>query len=228
MTEILFDYPKSSAFGRVLPKSKIYEHSSARSTVKECFVREVEQIVWQYKLAPETINLPRTRFVPELQIFSIALKKGELSEVVLNCIDQSIPFPILFELRYEEKTKVIAAYKRPSETDSSKWLVSEYFESIWLSSSTPRTPLPLVLNLEMLYAYLLDALLPYTARSGEGLQARVERMELIRSKEWELEECEARLRGEKQFNRKVSINAELRCLKEQVEDLTRSAAIAIT
>ena len=57
-------YPKQAAFGRVLPKNKIYEHSGASSAVREMFVRQVEQIVWQYKLAPETINLASKPGVP--------------------------------------------------------------------------------------------------------------------------------------------------------------------
>ena len=53
----LFAYPKQAEFGRVLPKNKIYEHSGANTRLKELFVEQVEQIVWRYKLAPETINL---------------------------------------------------------------------------------------------------------------------------------------------------------------------------
>ena len=53
----LFAYPKQAEFGRVLPKNKIYEHSGANTRLKDLFVEQVEQIVWRYKLAPETINL---------------------------------------------------------------------------------------------------------------------------------------------------------------------------
>ena len=221
MTAVLFDYPKSAAFGRVLPKSKIYEHASPSSGVRGLFVRQVEQIVWQYKLAPETVNLKKSRAVPEIQVFRIALKTGELKYDVLHCIDQAIPFPILFELRYEGKTQAIAAFKRPSDADRAKWVVSDYFESAWLPSEAPRTPLPVVLDLEVLYAHMLTPLMPFPARPGEGLQAFVGRMELIRSKQRELEKCEARLRKEKQFNRKVTINAELRAFKQEIKTLAR-------
>ena len=79
--------------------------------------------------------------------------------------------------------------------------------------------MPIVLDLEVLYAHLLAPLMPFQARSGEGLQAFVARMELIRSKQRVLDPCEARLRKEKQFNRKVAINAELRDLKQELEGL---------
>ena len=39
MTAVLFDYPKNAAFGRVLPKNKIYEHGSVSSAVRQLFVR---------------------------------------------------------------------------------------------------------------------------------------------------------------------------------------------
>jgi hypothetical protein len=220
----LFSFPESAAFEKVLPKNKIYEHGSPSAAVKQLFVRQVEQITWQFKLAPETVNLKGTPSVPEIQIFSITLKTGELKYDVLQCIDRAIPFPILFELNYEGQIKAIAAYKRPSEADSSKWVVGDYFETAWLPSDTPRTPLPLVLDLEGLYAHLLNPLLPFPARPAEDLQARVERMELIRSRQRELEKCEARLRREKQFNRKVTINAELRTVKQELENLTRPLA----
>ena len=220
MTPGLFEYPKSAALGRVLPKSKIFEHGSPTSSVKELFVRQVDQIVWQFKLAPETINLPSSRSVPEIQVFSVTLKEGEIKGEVLRFMDQSIPYPILFELCYKDKIKAIASYKRPSEADNTRWVVSDYFETSWLPKETPRTPLPIVLNLESLYASLLTSLMPFPIRSGEGFHDFVARMELFRSRQKEMEKCESLLRKEKQFNRKVQINSELRELKREIETLT--------
>ena len=34
----LIAYPKQAAFGRVLPKNKIYEHSGANTRLKDLFV----------------------------------------------------------------------------------------------------------------------------------------------------------------------------------------------
>ena len=221
MTAVLFDYPKKAAFGRVLPKNKIYEHGSVSSAVRQLFVRQVEQIVWQHKLAPETVNLKASKAVPEIQIFSITLKGDELKPEVLRCIDLAIPFPIIFELRFDGKVKPVAAFKRPSEAEASKWVISEYFDGDWAPGDTPRKPLPMVFDLETLYGHLLVPLMPYPARPGEDLQTRVDRMERICLKQRELDRCEVRLRKEKQFNRKVAINAELRDLKQELENLTR-------
>ena len=145
------NYPKQAVFGRTLPKNKIYEHSGANTRLKDLFVEQVEQIVWQYKLAPETINLPARPGVPELQIFSIQLKTLELNMDVLRCIDGAVQFPVIFELSFDERTKVIAAYKRPNESDASRWVLSDYFATAWLSSDYERATMPLALDLGSSY-----------------------------------------------------------------------------
>ena len=172
MTATLFEYPSSAAFGRVLPKSKIYEHSGPGTKLKQLFVRQVEQIVWQYKLAPETINLRGMPFVREIQIFSVALKDEDLKQEILQCIDRAIPFPIFFELRYQTRIRGVAAYKRPSEADGTKWIISDYFETSWMPSDAPRKPLPLVLDLESLYGRLLRTVNALSAQGRRGTEGQ--------------------------------------------------------
>ena len=217
----LINYPKQATFGRVLPKNKVYEHSGANTRLKDLFVEQVEQIVWQYKLAPETINLPAKPGVPEVQVFRIVLKTGELSVEVLKCIDGAVQFPIVFETEYDGKIKVIAAHKRPSEADSSKWVVSDYFSTAWIPANSDRDQMPVVLDLAGLYEALLQRLIPLAPRAQESFVALVERLEGVRAKQREIEKVRARLAKEKQFNRKVEINATLRQLNNELEELSR-------
>ena len=217
----LFAYPKQAEFGRTLPKNKIYEHSGANTRLKDLFVEQVEQIVWQYKLAPETINLPARPDVPEIQIFNIQLKTPELHRDVLRCIDGAIPFPIVFELTFEGRMQVVAAYKRPNEVDASRWVLSDYFASPWQLMDSERTEMPVVLHLGSLYEQLLHRLIPLQGRSQESLVDLVARVEKTQAKQRELDRIAALLKKEKQFNRKVEINAQLRAVKNDIELLKR-------
>lgn len=214
------NYPKQAAFGRTLPKNKIYEHSGANTRLKNLFVEQVEQIVWQYKLAPETINLPAKPGVPELQIFSIQLKTSELNLDVLRCIDGAVQFPIIFELSFDGRTQVIATYKRPNESDPGRWVLSDYFATAWLPSDIERAAMPLALDLGGLYEQAFHRLIPTPARPKENLADLVARVELVAAKQREVEKVASRLTKEKQFNRKVEINAHLRKLKNELEELT--------
>lgn len=217
----LIAYPRQAAFGRVLPKNKIYEHAGANTRLKDLFVKQVEQIVWEFKLAPETIHLPERPGVPEIQIFSLQLRTPELHHDVLRSIDGAIPFPIVFELAFGGKTQVLAAYKRPNESDASRWVLSDYFATDWLPVACQRSVLPVALHMGGLYEQLLHRLIPLPARPQETLAALVARVEQVQAKQRELDKTTARLEKEKQFNRKVEINAAVRQLKSELESLSR-------
>lgn len=182
-------------------------------------MEEVDQIVWKFKLAPETINLPARPAVPEIQVFGVTIRTEELSESILRTIDKAIPFPIFYELSHGSKIKSTAAFKRPSDADATKWVVDAYFETEWMPADSPREALPVALDLIGLYEQLLRRHIELPARSGESLKAQVERISTIRGKQAACRKLEARLSQEKQFNRKVDLNRELRDLKETLNRL---------
>lgn len=214
-------YPAQAAFGRTLPKSKLYAHGHASTRLKNLFVQQVEQIVWQYKLAPETINLPARPGVPEIEVFGIQLKTRELSYDVLRAIDQAVQFPLIFELTHAGHTQVVACHKRPNEGDASRWVLSDYFTTGWMPASAERAPMPLVLHLGGLYEQLLRTLIPLPARPHESMAALVDRFSQLQALQREVNKTAARLEKERQFNRKVEINARLRQLKSDHAALSR-------
>lgn len=156
----LFDYPERARFGRVVPKNRFMVAGKATRRLREMLTDQVAQIVWQYKLAPETINLSATSDVVEVQVFQIMLKGSGLDQEVLRVIDHAIPFPLIFELVQGDYVKQVAAYKRPAqnskgEVDRSRWIIGNHFESAWLPHDTPRQPLPVALDMAGLYEKLL-------------------------------------------------------------------------
>lgn len=112
----LYNWPRAAGFGRVVPKNKIYEHAEANTSLKDLFVREVDQIVWSHKLAPETVNLAATKQVVEIQVFRITARTATLDRDILRAIDKAIPFPLIFEVVHGGRVRLAAAYKRPSES----------------------------------------------------------------------------------------------------------------
>ncbi len=216
----LFSFPAQARVARVVPKSKIYEHGPVTSALRDKFVSQVEQITWAYKLAPETINLSARGGVAEIQIFDITQKTFEVDEDVLRAIDRAIPLPIIFQLHHEQRTRMVAAFKRPSEADASKWVIDGYFAGSWLPADSPRQALPVALDLQGLYEQLLRSLLPSPARPGESLPEQLQRLNRLRSLHSEHAKLGTRLHKEKQFNRKVALNAQLREIQNEIADLS--------
>ncbi len=236
----LYDWPRAAAFGRVVPKNRIYDHAGANAALKDLFVREVDQIQWSHKLAPETVNLSATKQVAEIQVFRITARTVTLDRDVLRAIDKAIPFPLIFEVAYGGRVRLAAAYKRPSEADSARWVVGDYFQGDWQPEDAPRTPLPVALNMGALYERLLEPLVagqtarlvpgmgeapqtPFTPAEAErpvSLEERIAQAEAIKAQTREVDRIKARLAREKQFNKRVAINAELRAAKQELQRLT--------
>jgi hypothetical protein len=99
-------------------------------------------------------------------------------------------------------------------------VVELYFASEWLPSDTNRQPLPIVLDMGSLYEQFLRSLVSISQRPDEDLRGLVGRAASIRSKESEQRKLNVRLLAEKQFNRKVELNAQLRKINEEIASLS--------
>ena len=127
-----------------------------------------------------------------------------------------------------------------STPDSARWVVGEHFLGDWLPEDIPRAPLPVALNMGALYERLLTPLVegqtarlvagmgeapqtPFTPAEPDrpvSLDERIAQAEAIKAQTREVERIKARLGREKQFNKRVAINAELRAAKQELERLT--------
>jgi hypothetical protein len=221
MSYAFYQYPEKALVNRTIPKTKFYEKASITKTVKDAFIKQIQNIVWAYKLSPETINISSTKDLLEIQIFNIALKTMDLDERVLLAIDKAIPHPIIFQLIYEDRIQVKLAYKRINDADSSKWIIDQYFSSPLLDSnevSASKISLPIALNLTNLYEQILKELLPLKAKTYENIRDQTERYNLIEQKKKEIEQLEKKIRNEKQFKRKVEFNSKLKELIKQLNE----------
>jgi hypothetical protein len=217
----LYRWPEAARFGRVVPKSKFYEHATVPTAVREKFVSEVQRITWAYKLAENTVNLSGTSAVPEIQVFQIDAKGSDISESVLAAIDKAVKTPIIFEVNRGERvarhTRMIAAHKAPS-IGAAK--LGSYHSTEWFQHDAERQPLPTAIDLLALYARLIESLTSLTARPGEDATEIAARLESIRKLEREVAALERKLRAEPQLNRKVEIRRTLKTKQAALAALT--------
>jgi len=176
---------------------------------------------WAYKLSPETINTPATDEVPEIEVIQVEASGSELDHAVLTAIDQAIPNPTIHEIYVAGQVRQSAAYKRTSESDRNAWVTSHYVTSAWQSTDTDRSPLPVSLNLGILYANLLRAMIDVPAREGESLREHVERHGQILIHRREAARITQRINTEKQFNRRVELNSHVRSINQRIHQLSQ-------
>ena len=212
--------PKSTEFNRRIPKQKFYENLSVTPVLKRVFIDQIKVIYWRNKIAATTMNLAAGETVTEVEIFEVRLDDPKLDVSVLRQIDKEIPYHIIFLLEYDGKYQAWTAYKEEAASGNSAFKVGTYYHTDWL----PESELPLKidgLNIDKVYENFVrqiagDALQTDT---GETLKESVERDERRQQLEKQITALQAKVRKEKQLNKQVQLNTELKKLRKELEAL---------
>ena len=210
--------PQSTKFNKRIPKQKFYEHITVSPALKKSFVDQIRMIYWRNKVAATTVNLAPGTIVDEVEVFEIKLNSASLDEAVLRQIDREISYHIIFLLEYEGKLQAWTAYKEKTPTANAAFKVGKYYHTEWMTEA--ELPIRIDgLNLDAVYENFVrqiagDAL---KADSGESLKASVERDEKKKQLEKQIVALENKMRREKQLNRQMEMNAELKNLKKEIE-----------
>ena len=82
----MLELPKSTEYGKRIPKQKFYEHMAISPQLKRIFVEQVKAIQWRHKLATSTFNVGVGQEVTEIEVFEITLTRPQLDEALLRHI----------------------------------------------------------------------------------------------------------------------------------------------
>lgn len=125
----MITFPEHAKVGRIVAKERFY--SGIDTATKNLFQNEIARIVWEYKLAPNTINLPAKKWPEEIEVFRVSIKNSEVPEKVLKAIDSAIPYPILFLIEKGTIEKAIICHKSQNQKDQNSAKVDTYFDTGW-------------------------------------------------------------------------------------------------
>lgn len=212
--------PKTTEFNKRIPKQKFYENMDVTPSLKRCFVEQIKLIYWRNKLATTTMNIAAGETVTEIEVFEIRLQEGQLEESVLRQIDREIPYHILFLLTYEGKEQTWIGYKEAAASGSNSFKVSRYYHTEWMPENSLQFSID-GLNLDAVYAGLVRQIAgdSLSSTQGETLQESVARDEAKQELLKKIASLEMKIRKEKQLNRKVELNTELKKLRKKMENL---------
>ena len=217
---MIYQYPARTLVDKIIPKSKFYSEGGANTRVERLFIEQIESIYWANKLSSATMNIESQEDLREVQIFSVHARVEMLDIEIFRYIDKLIPSPIIFEVYFQDKVKVIAAYKRLNQADNSKVVIGDYFQTEWLPIE--RQDLPLFLRLSELYEFLISQLLP-NQTNGSSSADKMRLNQEIALLETRIKQLEQQLKREKQFNRKAELNINLLKLQDEYTQLTSSS-----
>lgn len=218
-----------------MPKQKFYGNLAVSAALKRSFIDEIKTVWWRNKLAADTLNLARGATVTEIEVFEIELANGELNEDILRQMDRLIPYHLLFVLTSADRAQAWIGYKEASAAGENAFKVSRYYHTDWIPREALRFTLS-GLTLDKVYENLvrnIHAASQPAPIGRDGLRAVGEaeaawRDDLSISEnivrdtararlEKQIAVLEAKMRREKQLNRKMELNAELKRLRKELE-----------
>ena len=213
--------PKSTEFNKRVPKQKFYDNLTVTPALKKVFIEQIKTIYWRNKIAASTTNLAPGTVVTELEVFEVKLNSQILDDSFLCQIDKEIPYHILFVLTCDVKTQAWIGYKEATASGSNAFKVGRYYHTDWM----PEDELHLSidgLNMDAVYESLVRQIAGDTLQtdSGESLKESVERDEKKKQLEKQISALESKMRKEKQLNRRMEMNAELKKLRIELRQMT--------
>lgn len=213
--------PKTTEFNRRIPKKKFYENMDISPALKKVFVEQVKNIYWRNKIAVPTTNLAAGKEVTEIEVFEVYLNSPVLDDGLLRQIDREIPYHILFLLEYQEKYQAWIGYKEAMLSGNKAFKVNSYYHTDWLSEE--ELPLKITgLSLDEVYENFVRQIAGNNLKVqtfGESLKNTIERNEKKQVVQKQIALLQAKIRKEKQLNKQMQMNHELKKLRKELESL---------
>ena len=198
--------PRSTEVNRRVAKEKLYANGSMSASIRDMIKNQIESIIWQNKLADGTIGVAAGEEVKEIQVFEVSLRQKALDRRILAAISKAIPYKILFVASFGGEAQ---AWMEASGT----FYATEWFP---LDGFTLKLK---GLNLDAVYKSLARQIAGGRLGAEGDLAAAVDRDQRRQRLERDVALLEKKVLREIQFNRQVELNAELKRMKQELEEL---------
>ena len=198
--------PRSTEVNRRVAKEKLYQNAALVPQTREMIKDQIESVFWRNKLADSTMAISAGETVAEIQIFEIQLRQRELDKRVLPAIAKAIPYKILFILVFGDEAQVwIEVFGTFYNTD---WQSLDGFTLKFEG-----------LNLDAVYENLARQISGGRLGTDGDIEDAVDRDKQRQRLERDIAALEKKLLREKQFNKQVELNGELKRMRKELEEL---------
>ena len=198
--------PRSTEVNRRVAKEKLYQNATLAPQTREMIKDQIDSVFWRNKLADSTMAISAGETVAEIQIFEIQLRQRELDKRVLPAIAKAIPYKILFILVFGDEAQL--------------WI--EVSGTFYNTDWQPLGGFALKfegLNLDAVYENLARQISGGRLGTDGDIEEAVDRDKKRQKLERDIAALEKKLLREKQFNKQVELNGELKRLRKELEEL---------
>ena len=198
--------PRSTQVNRRVAKEKLYQNAALTPQTREMIKDQIESVFWRNKLADSTMAISSGEAVAEIQMFEIQLRQRELDKRVLPAIAKAIPYKILFILVFDDEAQ---AWIEASGT---------FYNTDWQSLDGFTLKFE-GLNLDAVYESLARQISGGRLGTDGDIEEAVDRDKQRQRLQRYIAALEKKLLREKQFNKQVEFNGELKRMRAELEEL---------
>ena len=202
----MYGLPQTTEIRKQLPKKAIYARFDLKPSQRESFDVDIARIDIVSVVSTSTVPaLNVGTDVKEFYLLAVQLKRKEYDNKNIALLTKLIPQRMVFALRFEEQTQ-FAIYH------------TKLISSAW--QDTEEATLPLSgLNLDTVWENIVTHIGEIEVTEGNTLAEQI-KVEDVRTRlKSQIASLTHKLNMEKQFNRQMEINAEIKSLKKQLLNL---------
>ena len=210
-----FNLPKHTVVNKSIPKNAFDKYTNTKQ--KKLFVDAVDKIKWLNKISKETVNLTG-KDIEEIQIFEIQLRKKDRIETLLDLIDSSIPYHIIFILVSGNEFMISLSEKHSHPTNEDQSVIDWTFRSDWLTKDNNKYRLNLKESIDFVFS---DICFQVSGKKFTILVDLINHEQEVNEIEIEINKIRGAIKRAKQFNRKVELNLKLKTKEGELGDLEK-------
>lgn len=212
----LFNLPYNTVVQRFVAKSLF--DSVTNTKQKAMFINDVAKMIWCNTLSSETTNLPHKE-IEEIQIFSIELKEQKVIKSILEIIDKTIPYHIIFIVTCRDEVYLSASAKHPSPLSSTKFVIDWVYTSPWFKKNENIYCINLKKDIDTVFFDFCQQLSPTLNGSIKNIADLTAYNSRLTSVTREIEQLKKKMLNCYQFNKRVEFNLRLKELEEELKAL---------
>jgi len=211
-----FNLPARTKVGRVVPKNAFDEYTNTKQ--KKLFTDCILRITWTHKLSADTVNLD-AKDIQEIQVFKVELKQKSDILKILEIINKSIPYHIVFWVEHNQEAYISTASKHPHPTNEDIAVIDWTFTSDWFKIEKNKYVFTLKGSLDAVYKDLCVQLAGKPHLSEHSLNSILKNQQQAHIIKNEIAKLKSAIKKSKQFNIKVELNMKLRNLQNKLDEL---------
>ena len=211
-----FNLPVRTKVGRVVPKNAFDGYTNTKQ--KKLFIDRILRITWTHKFSTDTVNLG-AKDIQEIQVFKVELKQKSDILKILEIINKSIPYHIVFWVEHDQEAYISTASKHPHPTNDDVAVIDWTFTSDWFNKDNNSYAFNLKGSLDAVFKDLCVQLTGKPELSKRSLDSILKNQQEVDRLKKEISKLKSAISRSNQFNEKVDLNLQLKTLEIELQKL---------